>query len=570
MYEAYTIRKLTMKHSANNIRFFILIIMGLILTGNSACSQQISYAGSSNDNQHIFFSKDSGIYMLDSMTVTISAPENCTIAFTVNGKTPSSDDDSGLSEIEVTLGKSGTDYLINHRELMSYSDLSFSFLLDDPSLPSASILRAVPVSPEGVVGETVTRVYFIDVDFPRLFPDCLILSIVTDPDNLLDYETGILTPGRIYDDWRQTEEGRVEIQKENAQMIQSNITQHGKAWERPCLLQIYDGINSPAVELNAGIRTTGGYSRSVNQKSFTVYFRESYESKYLDYELFPGISLYKSLRLRGGGNNTDWLKFKESFLADLVSDRKFSVSLSRKAVLFLNGEYWGPYLLTEKLSDRMLHDHYGVEQDQVILFKEGELEEGDEKDIILFKELTAFGEKDLTNPEIFQEFSRIMDIQSMADYFAARIYFGDNDWTPIKNDVLWRTRDQSFNGGKWQYILNDAEFSSGLYGSENTAAETDHFRLACLHFPLFNAAIKNRDFFNIFLDALREIGSVNCNTERVENLLAAYVNEWEPLMQDYYKRFGNSKYQWDISIISTIEFFRNRYNNIIPIAESYN
>ncbi len=559
-----------MKYLPNKLRFWIFVVLGIILTGNPASSQPISSAVSSNDNHHIFFSKDSGIYMLDSMTVTLSAPENCTIAFTVNGKTPSLDDDSGLSEIEVTLGKSGSDYLIDHRELMSYSDLSFSFLLDDPSLPSASILRAAPVSPEGMIGETDTRVYFIDINLPRLFPDCLILSIVTDPDNLIDYETGILTPGRIYDVWRQTEEGEMNIHKGNAQMIQSNITKHGKAWERPCLLQIYDGRKSPEVELNAGIRITGGYSRSMNQKSFNIYFRESYGSKYLDYELFPGISLYKSFRLRGGGNNTDWLKFMDAFLSDLVSDRNFSVSLSRKAVLFLNGEYWGPYLLTEKLSDRMLHDHYGVEQDQVILFKEGELEEGDEKDIALFTELTAFGEKDLSNPEVFQEFSRIMDIQSMADYFAARIYFGDNDWTPKKNDVLWRTRDQSFNGGRWQYILYDAEFSSGLYGIEKTAAETDHFRLACLHFPLFAAAIKSRAFYNIFLDALREIGSVNCDTERVDHLLAEYVNEWEPLMQDYYKRFGNSQYQWDFSIINTIDFFKNRYNNIIPIAESYN
>ena len=559
-----------MKHLPNKLRFWIFVVLGIILTGNPASSQPVSSAVSSNDNHHIFFSKDSGIYMLDSMTVTLSAPENCTIAFTVNGKTPSLDDDSGLSEIEVTLGKSGSDYLIDHRELMSYSDLSFSFLLDDPSLPSASILRAAPVSPEGMIGETDTRVYFIDVNLPRLFPDCLILSIVTDPDNLIDYETGILTPGRIYDEWRQTEEGEMDIHKGNAQMIQSNITQHGKAWERPCLLQIYDGRKSPEVELNAGIRITGGYSRSMNQKSFNIYFRESYGSKYLDYELFPGISLYKSFRLKSGGNNTDWLKFMNAFLSDLVSDRKFSVTLSRKAVLFLNGEYWGPYLLTEKLSGRMLHDHYGVEQDQVILFKEGELEEGDEKDIALFTELTAFGEKDLSNPEVFQEFSRIMDIQSMADYFAARIYFGDNDWTPKKNDVLWRTRDQSFNGGRWQYILYDAEFSSGLYGIEKTAAETDHFRLAYSHFPLFAAAIKNQDFYNIFLDALREIGAVNCATERVEHILGVYVNEWEPLMQDYYKRFGNSQSQWDISIINTIDFFKNRYNNIIPIAESYN
>ena len=66
---------------------------------------------------------------------------------------------------------------------------------------------------------------------------------------------------------------------------------------------------------------------------------------------------------------------------DLVPDRNFTIAASRKAVLFLNGEYWGPYLLSEKLTDQMLHDHYGVEKDQVILVKDGELEEGTDDDI---------------------------------------------------------------------------------------------------------------------------------------------------------------------------------------------
>lgn len=551
------------------LHVFILIISGLILTGHRVFSQTVLTTDSSSEHQKIFYSVDSGVYMLDSLTVTLTAPEGCTVAFTTNGKEPSSGDDSGLSETEVVLGKQGSGYLIDHRDLLTYPDLSFSFLLDDPSLPSANILRAASVSPAGELGKTETKIYFLNVDFQRLFPDCLVISIVTDPENLLDYDKGILTPGAIYDAWRQTEDGQGDISQGDAGRIQSNITQHGKAWERPCILQIFDGNSTPAAELNAGIRITGGNSRAMNQKSFNLYFRESYGSRFLNYELFPGISRYKSFRLRNGGNNTDWLKFKEAFLTDLVADRDLTISASRKAVLFLNGEYWGPYLLTEKLSGQMLRDHYGVEKKQVVLFKEGQLEDGIEEDNTLYWKLMAFAEKDLSDPDIWQDFKRIMDIRSMADYFAVRIYFGDADWNQWHNDVIWRTRDQSYNEGRWQYILYDVEFSSGLYGMENTAPETDHFRQACNNYPLFTAALRNREFYSLFLDSLREIATVNCDIERVESLLTAYVNEWKPLMPDYYKRFGNCRSQWDAAISKTIDFFRNRYFYILPFVKNF-
>ena len=269
---------------------------------------------------------------------------------------------------------------------------------------------------------------------------------------------------------------------------------------------------------------------SAPEPAFNVYFRDSYGSPYLEYELFEGIETYRGLRLRSGGNNAEWLKFKDAFLLDLVRGRRFAQVESRPSVLFLNGEYWGVYLLSEKVSDRMLADHYGVDPNNVILFKEGEMEEGEDGDSVLYDELMACAGKDLSDPAEWEAFCRIMDVASMADYCAARIWFGDADWRPDKNDMLWRTRDGSFNGGRWMYVLYDVEYSSGMYGQEETAAHTDHIRMAEERYPLFAAAMKNSEFRTAFLDALREIGTVCCSPERTDRLLAQYLAVWEPLM----------------------------------------
>ena len=515
------------------------------------------------------FSHGSGIYARESLTVVLSAPKGYTIAFTTDGKPPSFDDDSGSSEIEVVMKRGGSGCLIENRDRMTYPGVSRSFLLDDPDLPSGKVLRAALVSPAGGIEADRTEVYFLTSRFSRTFSRCLVLSIVADPEDLLDDETGILAPGAIYEAWKQTEEAREIIARSEVWFFQSNITQRGRDWERPCFLQIYDRKRAPAAQLNAGIRVAGNACRGENQKSFNVYFRNAYGAKYLDYALFEGVSRYRSFQLKAGGNNTEWLKFKDSFLKDLVSDRRFTIAASRPAVLFLNGEYWGPYLLTEKLTARMLRDHYGVRKDQVILIKEGKLKEGKEGDLRLYEELMSYAEKDLADPAVWKEFCSVMDIRSMADYCAVRIYFGDFDWWAEKNDLLWRTRDSSFHEGRWMYILYDTDYSTGLYNKEETAPETNHFSIALERYPLFAAAIQNREFYTMFLDALREIGTVNCRFGRIMRLLAGYEIVWKPLMPDYYRRFGRTRYKWRASLKSMVLFFMKRYDSLIPLVEEY-
>ncbi len=546
-------------------------LLMLVLAGCAGTASQTSEAAPepTPTPDWIRFSHDSGVYEEEELTVTVTAPEGYTIAYTTDGTFPTAEDDSGKSELEVVIKNEGTGYLIAHRELMLLPDFWRSRLLDDASLPSGQVLRAVTVAPSGNIGETETRTYFPGVDFAGRFPGCLVVSVVIDPEDLLDYETGILAAGAVYDAWRQTERAEELIARDEYWEFQSNSTQRGREWERPCQVQIYDGGDSPAAEENAGIRITGRASRMENQKSFNLYFRDEYGSKYLDYELFEGIDHYRSFRLRAGGNNAEWLKFRDAFLQELVSDRCFAVAASRPAVLFLNGEYWGPYLLTEKVTDQMLHDRFGVDKAKVVLFKEGELAEGKEKDVFLYEELMSYAEKDLTDPETWADFCRIMDIRSMVDCFAARIYFGDDDWRPEKNDVLWRTRDSSYNDGRWQYVLYDVENSSGLYGYLPTAPETDHFRITMERYPLFAAAIRNQEFYEMFLETIREIGSENCAMDRVNSILQTYLDAWEPLMPDYYKRFGDTRSLWDNGLNTMIRFFEIRYDILIPFVESF-
>lgn len=87
----------------------------------------------------------------------------------------------------------------------------------------------------------------------------------------------------------------------------------------------------------------------------------------------------------------------------------------------LNGEYLGPYSLNELISDKTMHTLFGLDENNVVVIKEAKVEVGEKEEIKLYEELQTFADKDLTNPEAYRQFCDVMDVQSMADYFAMRI-----------------------------------------------------------------------------------------------------------------------------------------------------
>ncbi len=525
-------------------------------------------ASASQGTPRLTVSHDSGIYDENALSVQISAPEGFTIAYTTDGSAPTLADDSGRSQLKVAvkLKKDGGP-LIQNRKRMSFDDKAP--LLRDKTLPRGRILRAGLVSPSGDIASEETRIYFLGKGFLDRFPSCLIVSLYTDPENLLDYTKGILVSGAVFDQWALTPEGRRLVKAHEGPYYQTNFSQRGKAWERPCLVQIYDGERTPAVEENAGIRVRGGYSRYYSQKSFNIYFRDNYGENRLVYELFDGIPQYKSFSLNAGGNNTEYLKYKESFLKRLIADRDLTILSSRTAVLFLNGEYWGPYTLSEKISDQTLHDHYGVDADQIVVVKDGAIEVGREDDINLYEQLASFAQKDFKDPEIYRQFCEIVNIRSFAEYCALRVYIGDADWKWEKNDVLWRTRDDSFQGGKWQFLPHDIEYSSGLYSMQDTDPETDHFHLSLQNYPLLNAALQNDAFYDLFLETIRDMGANDFSPARVEEALQYWDAKWEPLLPDYYRRYSVPPENWNNTRDGVVRFFRQRYEFLIPCIERW-
>ena len=178
----------------------------------------------------------------------------------------------------------------------------------------------------------------------------------------------------------------------------------------------------------------------------------------------------------------------------------------------------------------------------------------------------AFADQDLSDPQAYGRFCSVMDVQSFADFCAVRVYIGDADWSKTKNIALWRTRDDSYNGGRWNFILYDLEYSSALYMQEETAFDTDHIRRAMDKVPLFAAAMRSDEFRELFVKSLKEVGEGNYPYAKVARAIQNYNALWSPLLDDNFKRFGGTLQEYRGVVWCTKYFFQQRYDHILSYA----
>ena len=391
------------------------------------------------------------------------------------------------------------------------------------AVPKATIIRALAVDAEGNKSKIVTKVYFVDKDLKNVYKNASVISVVTDPDNLLSKSTGIYRYG--------------------------NWDNSGDEWERPAEVTYFDEDGEIPFETTMGLRIHGNYTRRWGQKSLRLYFREELGMKNLKgYQLIPGAvnadgsptKKYKRFVLRNGGNEYAYSKMQDVFIQSMVSNRAFTTQSSRPCVLFLNGEYWGLYNLMERYSDNYLEEEFGVDKDNVVVVKNDELDEGIDGDFALYEELKSMADLDTSQQINYEKFKEMVDIQSYLDYYATEIYIGNNDW-PNNNTQLWRTREDDgseYGDTKWRYMLYDTEYSMNLWNCDNNG-EINRIEEARKKDVLFKALCENEEFRVDFAATLLDICRNTFDVTKANQKLDAMAEIYRPLMEQHKERFGN-------------------------------
>ena len=595
------------------------------------------YENNAIKKSRIIFSRPSGFYQ-DAFTLRIKAPTN-EIYYTLDGTEPVRGQENTFryeGGIEIT-DVTPQDNVHSARTDVTHSfdtDLLEEYAKDYPGkgyqvpedpVDKCTILRAAFYTGEDERSEVETASYFVGYQGREGYGTAKVVSVVTDPANLFDYEKGIYVTGKAFDDFAATEpfhNGDIWY-RHIWWWWDSNYNQRGREWERQANVQFFDEDGSLLLQQEAGIRIQGGGSRGFLPKSLNLYARKDYDgNSSFHYDFFGTGFNPKRITLTTGGDDF-YTKQKDRLVSELAADQGFATMHYVPCLLFLDGEFWGVYHITEKFDEKYFSYYYNVPEEDVLDIKSKGVEVGVEKDIKLLNKAKEFiTENDMSDPDNYAKACELFDMDSFINYYAVLIYCARcGDW-PNGNYAVWRTREApeelfaldaeaesedsansgtgiqaagegsssapadpnpknlDINGnptgespymdGRWRWVLFDV--NSAAISDELKENDTLNYVLNKDPSPLFVSLCKNADFREKFSSRILEYGRTIFSPESVDEKLDQYARELAAPMAVNYRRFFGNDSGLDFTRITDTEirgFFKNRYSVVEKMLEEH-
>ena len=444
------------------------------------------------------FSKAAGFYS-DEFDLTIAADEGLTIHYTTDGAVPTEDSPVYKKPIHVIDRSSEPN---KRRSLQNIVYDWKNYTPDTTPVKKAFVVRAFAVDPAGAKSDEIVATYFIGENFVG---DRAVVSLVTD-DEALFGENGMYITGKQYDDWY--------LGGGEGERPMANFDVKGTECEVD--IEYFGDGKKLTFDQKGGLRIQGGSTRWLPMKRFSVFSRKEYSGK----NTFP-VELFK-------GKATHSIVFNSGFENALsmytVPDRDVATIQSVPVTVYLNGEFWYDTYMQEKYNNTFFRQTFGV--DNVEFVKVG-----------ISEEMKAFIERhDLSDQKNYEEFGKMIDIQSYIDYICSNVYLGNTDYNEYANTAMWRTvtkENDSYGDGRWRWAFYDMDLQTAgcryNYGMTNiTDAQLDTFNIVCDWDPpvnerqLYCALKANAEFRKQFVLSMMDMINTDFTEERMSALLEKF------------------------------------------------
>jgi len=365
----------------------------------------------------------------------------------------------------------------------------------------------------------------------------------------------------------------------------------GKEWERETFMTIFDkgDIN---VQQKIGLRIKGAITRLSPSKSFNIFARKKYGKSTIETDLFTdkdkniyGKSSYRALSFRNINNPS---RYKDKVGEDLFNEREgLTFTAMKNVVIFLNGEYWGFYLIQEKIDSDFISQKYLLPKENIVIGKSRGFEDGDENEYNNFIYFCGnYSKKDVWDEKIYEEIKNYIDIDSFVELFANGLYTGNTDW-PGNNDGEWKYLGEPIEGnkysdGKWRFYIFDLELSMNSPNSNTFLNIETEKRINYSYVQLYYSLVHNNsDFRHKIVNRICDYANEVCNDEILKKVIEEYKKECPDLMANSQLRWSSRKYntifegidQYKKSYLRSLDslynFYKRRQNLFLPHIKKY-
>ncbi len=390
------------------------------------------------------------------------------------------------------------------------------------NLDKTTVIRAIAYRDGYLPSNAVCSTYLIDEDI-----NLPIVSIVTDPKNLFDEQTGIYAKGP---GWTST--------------FPHKGANFWKDWERPAHVELLETDGTVGFSQDFGLRIYGQYSRGNDQKSFALIARNIYGKNSFDYPIFPDLpyTSYKSFIVRNSAQDANMSRIRTALQLSLAAETSnVDYQASRQGIVFINGEFWGVYDIMEKITEHFIAQHHNVDPERVDMLEgNGAVMNGSNKE---YKALIEYVKThDLSVQENYDYVASKVDIDNYMDWVILEMYSVNSD---LGNVRFWKPRTPE---GKWRWILYDLDWGFFHANQDSSKAYQDTFTEFLnpegngvgnsFDNSLIRGLLQNEAFRQKFIERFVYHTKVTFETQHVLQRIDELVANIEPYMQ-------RDKDKWD-------------------------
>ena len=291
-----------------------------------------------------------------------------------------------------------------------------------------------------------------------------------------------------------------------------------------------------------GIRMHGDTSLILRKRGMSLFFRGRYGQEELSYDLFGGgVTEFSSLLLRAGQDQNAALIRNElcENLALSASDHLIA-SRSRYCVLYIDGQYFGIYALSEKLNEQHYAHLKGVSRSSVEMVESSVPETSS-----LYTDVIEFLEThDMSLDENYQHIQYLLDVDSLIDWIFMEGYFVNTDLTYGNLRFVRSSEDD----GRWHLVFYDLDatlsepYMNHMILLHKNYGQSYHATL------LFDDLMKNADFRDRFLTRAGELLSGPLSDRAVLGEIDRLAAEVAPEMPRNLQEEGRMMTSWEGAI----------------------
>lgn len=382
--------------------------------------------GYPNRMKPVSFTVEGGIFHIgDSVTVELSSSDGGDIYYTLDCSDPDPANFGGRTF------EAGRDDVNNHTVTYRYSGpITFS---------DNTVVRAVCVK-DGLMTSVINTQSYLFIGDQTL----QVVSLVTSPENLWDYNTGIYVSGpNAEEEFPYGKDG------EGANFWMD--------WTRSGNVELYDTDSAKILNQGVDLKLHGNYSRAYREKAFKIYASGEYGSNRFFGKLFPNrdYTEYKSFLLRAGGQDYQWTHFRDSVLQTLADGTSVMHQDTNAVALYLNGTYWGQYNMREHITpysvcqwegwDDKVADSMDMLSDYYVLVH------GSRSEFMKLREWIE--ENGIDTDEKLAYVGQFIDLENFKEFIAIQIFVSDEDY---QNTKMYKSK---LTDNKWRFILFDLDMT---------------------------------------------------------------------------------------------------------------